>query len=74
LCRECRCDHRFTAAAGIEQRHRFGDDIASERRIDFLYDDVETADDGIGPVADEEGGAVRQPQPPGTMNSSSSHT
>ncbi len=48
LCRKCGCNQDFTAAADVEQRHRFRDDIASERRINFLHDDVETADAEVG--------------------------
>ena len=43
LCRKGRRDHGLGPAAEIEQRQRFGDDIASQGRIYFLDDDVETA-------------------------------
>ncbi len=43
LCGKCGRDYGFTAAAEVEQRQGFGHDVASERRIYFLDDDVETA-------------------------------
>ena len=58
-------DHGFTAAADIEQRHRFGDDIASERRIDFLYDDVETADTEVAHDFIHAGGGLSPGKVPG---------